>query len=550
MDRKYRCLVVQLGTGAQVVQSLMALKAVQQLYPQVEYHFLVDDSHADAPLAISWLSQVHLFPKKDFLAEKDRRVAQIARWLSPFADQGWDFVFNWSTTETSSYLTTIIPSLIKYGLMRNKDLTSFMPDGWTQYRVGVVNENASQNIHLTDLLTTQMLTAFQIHLGDPENAGNQVVTSKNFFDSIANLSRVESQITVQIDGYEKELAKFSRYVLQKDPALTIRILSRNDSIEVEEQFFEDLLSSSFDGTLLERVQFKRKTSDFDRLSQELSSAEWLISGDPEGVQIASVLGTRCLFIAGSLPGLYRNGPYGNGHWIIQSNEPITGADIYSAFSYILEPSAEAKSQFENINLMSSSVRSPDMGGGATYQSVNRGALTTQAWFSKTCGQIARQWYCGWTPPMDQEFNREQLSPELVKELRESADSLKVLSQIYDEAYRTAGRLQQKSQRLKSEKLMSLEERDQIQKLGAKLKELDMLSDRMGRVKPMLTIFPNMLKVMMHNVQGTTISQMAIEAQENYKMLQDGAKTMSDMVAHALSLSKPVAVKTRPLTLVK
>ena len=557
--RRYRCLVIQLGSGAEVVQSLMALKAVKQLYPNVDYHFLAQEEFADAPLAISWLSQVHLFPRKDLVAEKERRLAAVAKWMAPFADEGWDFVFNWSTSNTSSYITTLVPSLIKYGLMRNKDLTTYMPDGWTQYRIGVSQEDAPQNIHLTDLLTTQMLTAFQIHLGEPENTGNQAVSSKNFFDSIADLERAQSQITVQIDGYEKELAKFCRYVLQKDPALTIRVLSRKGSGDTEEQFFEDLLSGSFDGTLLERVQFKRKTSDFDRLSHEMSSAEWLVSGDAEGVQIASVLGTRCLFIAKSFSDLYKFGPYGNGHWIIQSDETVAAEDIYAAFEYIQEPGESLRSQFEKIgieshytkiNLLSSTVRSPDTGGGASYQSINQSALTVKAWFSKVCGQIARQWYCGWVPPVEQEINREQLSPELVKELRESSESLKVLAQILDECLRTSGRLQQKSQRLKSEKLMSLEEREQIQALGNKLKELDALTDRMGRAKPMLAIFPNMQKVMMHNIQGQTISAMAGEAMEVYRMLADGTKTMADMVNHAISLSKPVAVKIRPLTLVK
>ena len=93
----------------------------------------------------------------------------------------WDFVVNWSYSEASSYLTALLPARVKLGFSRRKDKTFLSSDGWSHYIQGVVQGGVPQDIHLTDILTTQLLTALQLHLGEPKDAGNSPVTSKNFF---------------------------------------------------------------------------------------------------------------------------------------------------------------------------------------------------------------------------------------------------------------------------------------------------------------------------------------------------------------------------------
>ena len=66
----------------------------------------------------------------------------------------------------------------------------------------VVQGDASQNIHLTDIFTTQFLTALQIHLGDPQGDGSSPVTSREFFALEAD---IENQIP-EINSYRKWIA--------------------------------------------------------------------------------------------------------------------------------------------------------------------------------------------------------------------------------------------------------------------------------------------------------------------------------------------------------
>src|SRR5206468_492247 len=64
---------------------------------------------------------------------------------------------------------------------RRRDTSFLGADGWSHYIQAVLQGRADQNIHLTDILTTQILTALQIHCGEPATDGSSPVTSKTFF---------------------------------------------------------------------------------------------------------------------------------------------------------------------------------------------------------------------------------------------------------------------------------------------------------------------------------------------------------------------------------
>src|SRR5262249_51649895 len=110
-SRPIRCVVIQLARIGDTLQSLMALRAAKQLYPQLEITFVARDRFAEAAKRVSWIHNVVTFPTDALLgpvlnktkSEKDA-VSDLARWTIPLVDRQWDLVVNWTFSEASSYL--------------------------------------------------------------------------------------------------------------------------------------------------------------------------------------------------------------------------------------------------------------------------------------------------------------------------------------------------------------------------------------------------------------------------------------------------------------
>ena len=188
-DKPIRCLVIQLTRLGDTLQSLMALRAAKQLYPNLEIHFVARERFAAAAKRVPWIKKVVTLPTEQILApvltgEKTelQALSDVARWVGPLVKEPWDMVVNWSYSEASSFLTGLLPARVKLGYSRRRDTTFAAADGWSHYIQAIVQNGLSQNIHLTDIFTTQLLTALQIHFGEPMNDGNAPVTSKNFFE--------------------------------------------------------------------------------------------------------------------------------------------------------------------------------------------------------------------------------------------------------------------------------------------------------------------------------------------------------------------------------
>ena len=69
------------------------------------------------------------------------------------------------------------------------------------------------------------------------------------------------------------------------------------------------------------------------------------------------------------------------------------------------------------------------------------------------------------PPIAAELSREQLTPEIVRHLRALEEASGILLRVCEEARVSAVTLQRSSSALRSEKLMSLERKKNLQELG-------------------------------------------------------------------------------------
>ncbi len=598
-----RCLIIQLTRLGDTLQSLMALRAAQQLYPQLEIHFVVRERFAEAARRVPWLKNVVVLPSDEILGpvlsgkgtEKEA-LQKLAGWVRPLVQEPWDLVLNWSYSEASSYLAGLIPSRVKLGYSRAPDVSLSCRDGWSHYIQAVVQGGIHQNIHLTDVLTTQLLTALQIHAGEPADNGDAPVTSKSFFTLSASLKvdqdlgnrwrdRSKKWIAVQLGAGKEEKtwesenwAALISQILKNHPEYGIFLLGGKEDQERANRL---ILTLQRQGTHAASILSLVGRSDFDLWASAVSRAQWLIAADTAAVHLASVLGTRVLNLSFGGVRWNETGPYGNGHYVVASNLPCEACEtpmstakhvcktqlsadlVYGAWSYAIQDSVFRRqltfeqhlqkqglgARSREVRAFRSRIRGSSDGGGVVYEAISPHALKLNDWTSMVMGHIARAWYCGWVPPLGQELTRNAITPSLIQSLRQLQESAEVLTKICDEAARTATHLNRHSSKLKSQKIMQLRDREQIQDMSKKLQELDALIERLGKTHAPLAAFSQMSKVLMHNLLGEQISELGRETAECYRQLLEGVGILREWIRFTLTLARPVAIRSEPLALV-
>jgi len=573
-----RCLVIQLARLGDTLQSLMALKAAKQLYPQLQIHFLARERFADAAKRISWIDEVITLPSDKILGpfiqgQKNQTEAllDLSEWIQPLVKEPWDMLLNWSYSEASSYLTAILPATIKLGYTRAKDVQMACADGWSHYMQAIVQGKVDQNIHLTDILTTQLLTALQIHAGDPGDVGETPVNSKGFFNLKTVTHPFISQwrestkkwVAFQLGAGRddkawpaEKFAELAEFIVSRHSDWNVVLLGGTDDRSREAQFFETLKGRLSDSS---RIVSLVGQTQFDLWASVVSKVHWVIAADTSVVHLASVLGTRVLNLSIGPVQWSETGPYGNGHLIIDvSNHGIPESEwVYAVWSHgVAERTQVIERDFtqhltqqigekalHSMKVMRSRIRPTQDGGGVVYEPLTAHALELNEWSSTVMGQIARAWFCGWVAPIGHEINRDTISPDLIIELRKLAESSEVLEKICNEAEKAANELTKKSQKLHSDHLMSLDDKQVIQSIALKMQELDKLIDRMGQTQAPLRAFSQMSKVMMNNLSGEHLSEMGREGAICYKNLREGVKIFKEWVDFTLKMARPRAVKS-------
>lgn len=583
-----RIAVIQLARLGDTIQSLMALRAAQQLYPELEITFIAHESFAGAAERCPWISRVISLPTEDFVRPmmSGTRTAQsmipeIAGWVEPILNQTFDVVINWTYSEASSFLAGILPARVRLGYTRRRDGSLSVIDGWSHYIHSVVQTETLQSIHLTDILTTQLLTALQIHFDEPiEDANNQSVTSKSFFEiqKVTSVCEGWNQpgtrwIAIQLgaSSAEKmwdpaEWAKLASKILRRHDDTRIILLGGEKEKELEARFFDALRteerSSGKNSSVFEKRVFSKvgKTS-FDLWAQILADAQWVLSTDTAALHLASVLGTRVLNVSIGGVRFRETGPYGNGHYVVKSasrEKPLNSDAVYAVWTYastewqhrretpIFEhfKNLGNSTLFTDVEVYRSKIRASEGGGGIYYEALSDGKLSMENWYSQVLGHLAREWYCGWVPPVGQELDRAEVSMELVQNLRKLSEGIEVLDKIYGETIRSAEELLRKTKSLKSENLMKVSDREKIHELGKKLEELDGLSERVGSTQEPLLPIHRLGKILMHNLTGKRIADVAEETVGVYRFLRVGITGLRNWTDHTLGLARPVAVETR------
>lgn len=90
--------------------------------------------------------------------------------------------------------------------------------------------------------------------------------------------------------------------------------------------------------------------------------------------------------------------------------------------------------------------------------------------------------------------------------------------------------------------MSIEDRHHIEESGKKLLEVEALISRVVQVEPELKCVFSFYQILMHNLTGTTIAQMAKESVQAFELMDEGVEIISVYAQKTLQGAKPKSVQ--------
>ena len=555
LRKKFSILIIQLGGVDEVFRSLMALKAIKHLYPEMSLHVIVRKDVSAPVKRIEWLSSVIETPS---FKEGEDPVKKVAVWIDQVIHEQYDILTNWTQSNRyarmAAITATLIPAIIKFGDYLREDLSFGSYDAWSMYRQAWMRTPIEQDIHVIDVITTQLLTALQIHAGDPHpDASSLAVTSKYFFKVVPEN---HSSTWLARPKNLKWIAVHSRSVGERGSELVAMILKRHPDAGI---VMVGETPCDWDTESNPRIINFTGNLHFDSLVQVLSQCVWMISGPGAIVDLASLINLRVLYLnspqdSHSLKWT-ESGPYGNGHIALTFGDSFLPEVTYATWSYFFSEwfhknSFDIKTHFSNlgfadaidqVQIYRSRIRPGNEGGGVCYENIFATPLNFETWMFRMRGQMARAWFCGWLPNVDLEIAKVKANPELMKRIRVAKDSVKVMSKLCLEGHAQADQLRITSDSIKTPHLMSIEDRDQIEEHGRKLLEIEALMSRVVQVEPELDCFVKWYQQMMHNATGETIGQMAKETMHAFELVNEGLDLIAIYAQKTLELGKPKAV---------
>jgi hypothetical protein len=289
----------------------------------------------------------------------------------------------------------------------------------------------------------------------------------------------------------------------------------------------------------------------------------LIAGRAPIVDLANLLNLRTFYWIEANPSFTGEsfskwtevGPYGNANIAVRFAQEFEPEVFYATWAYCQSEwfhkgSLNLVTHYEHMGVLArtqgievykSRIRNPQEGGGVTYESLLGTNTTFEEWMFRLRGQVARSWFCGWIPPIEQEIERLRLNPELIRRIRQVRESLTLIEQVTDQGKTVSKELGAVATRIRNPRIMSADDREAIDAHGKKLLEIEALISRVVNVERELRAFLVWYQHLMHNLNGDTLVEMANETHHAFDLMGEGIHLVNAYVNRALEKAKPKAI---------
>lgn len=503
MRKNWKVLLIQLGDPAALMHSLISARAIKQYYPDLELSLVYDKKHEALATSMGLFQNLYALSEENLLNE-----AHVAIWITPLLSTHWDLVVNQTFSEASSYLTSLTPSKFKLGYSRYKEGSIRWMDGWSQYVQAVIQKDIKQDIHWIDLLTTQLLTALQVYF---EPAQDQAIsnTQSSFFNT--------DPIT---ESYEDRLAWKSRRWLLVDRSASEAAKS-----------LEDLRFVAFHERDLATPKSLR------HWIHQLKHTTWVMTADPFVASLASALQTKCIFLTKSTDRWLEFAPYGNYHWVIETDR-ISAEDLDSAVLKICSEWLPERVKLDFDAVYRSRIRTPDEGGGVSYISLRPVSWTIASREPMLTSLMARHWFCGWTPYPYVVLKDFRFDAQAMNTLRNELEVTETIQKILRQLTKLHHELLREVSPLKQPKIMSLRKKTRIESTLMDITKVEMMLTKMSHLSHGLKLYDQFYRLWAREQEAEHPAKLCETTLSRIQMLEEAAEIHLTMVHKALEMAKP------------
>jgi hypothetical protein len=143
-----RCLILLPGEEISLIPVLLALKTIKERNPEVDYTLVTLKNPHPLLSEVPWITEIlSLWKDIDKISQRCQKK--------------WDYLFNWSQSPKTAYFASTCPAKVKIGYTCNDQGEIILSDGWSMY---LKSQNFLKgSIHLSDCLTTQMMSVFELN---------------------------------------------------------------------------------------------------------------------------------------------------------------------------------------------------------------------------------------------------------------------------------------------------------------------------------------------------------------------------------------------------
>ncbi len=484
-----KILIIDLSPITAVLQSCVSIAAVKQMYPEHEIHGLIAHEGLDLVQRSSVFASVRTPPVDS---------SQLQDFVNEVLDLNVDFIFNWTregdALRLSRLLTQMIPSAIKFGAVESAQGAHHALDGWSMILESWEPQGVHYGIHPIDVLTTQVLTALQIHCGDPTGGVHSPISHRNFFG-----------------------------------ATDVNFVLSPQRVGISRRILDQGLNPFHAGREFTVVEW----------AQIIRACDVWVAFDEFTACLSAILGVRTLRVFSDSADLMdlRKAPYGNDHCgVLDQGQPD---EIWAETAEdLLRGKALGRGYYTRI-------RAPQEGGGVALMSDLPVPTSFLEWIAKVRAQVLRSWFCGWMPPIEVIARDFVLNPDLIREIRKHKESNEVFARLAQEGRGYATRLRDLAKSFEGRPVMSLEERGQVDALGQDLVQVETLLSRVTQVTPAFAPLLRFYQVSMRDLRANTIEGMAAETESVFALLIEATDVIQLYCDHTLDRAKPRPTKTAP-----
>lgn len=317
-------LIMNLARMGDLVQTTPVLRGFKEKYPEVEITLLVNSVFAEICDFIPYFDKIIILELDKILSEiKKGDIIECYSYIRHLLDQinavNYDLAINFAHTPPSAVLMSLINAREKRGITIDREGYSIKLHPWIRYFFNLLPGRNYNPFNLCDiyLLAAGVIPLDKgLHLSVSEES-NKWAQSIFFANNINSDDLVIGfQLGASSEDKRWPVSSFARLGEHLIKHLKAKIVLTGSAKETQYgEEFEELCEH--------KVLNLIGRTDLRKLVAVLDKCKLVVSNDTGPLHIATAVGTTALDI--SLASVYfgETGPYGDGHYVIQSDLPCS-----------------------------------------------------------------------------------------------------------------------------------------------------------------------------------------------------------------------------------